>query len=200
MNNISNLLSSNDLDGLTKALETLETLDPHSNGPRPGTTGELTIGHAGFTPETPPIPPTPPSPPTPPPPLPPNVALNQILDRIDSVTQNYSYIVDSVKSIHQMSETGWDGCTDTAQIVINGVVEVIKAREQTNQKALDLLEKMYTDHATERPVYNAGANTVETLAGLGINIPVLLTDLPGHEKMSFIRTLLGMDASGNRQK
>ncbi|MCL2605482.1 MAG: hypothetical protein FWD90_13490 [Defluviitaleaceae bacterium] len=163
--NIPNILSNQEVTDLTEAMK---DTDPRSNGPRPGAQ---------------PVPPTPPTA---------KPVINELLMRIDAIVMNTAHINEAVNAIKDMAGTG-ELCEETAGTIINGVVDVVKAREHTNQSAINLLKEMYNDAKPAK----SGKNIAQDLMGLGhlgLDIDGMVSSLPPSEKLSFLREVLGMDA------
>jgi hypothetical protein len=166
--NMPNILDNQEIDILTEAMK---GIDPRSNGPRPG------------VPPAPPVPPVPPAPPL-------HNTMHELLNRIDAIIQNTAHIHEAVNSIRDMVNGG-ELCEDTAETVIHGVVDVVKAREHTNQSAISLLKEMYNN--TKSAKSKSITNDLVSLGGIGLDIEGLVSSLPPGEKLSFIRELLGFD-------
>ena len=70
-------------------------------------------------------------------------ALGLILAKMDTIINGHSYISEAINRIsdiaHSADENGGDGSGAKA------IVEVVTSREDTNQLALQMLEKMYND-------------------------------------------------------
>ncbi|MCL2240588.1 MAG: hypothetical protein FWC07_11630, partial [Defluviitaleaceae bacterium] len=140
-------------------------------------------------PEAPPAPPVPPVPPAPP--ASPSIQ-SDLLERLDAIVQNTAHINEGVASIRQMAESGQLD-EDTAEIFINGVVEIIRHREATNQKAIDLLKDMYNHGRHAGTVDTSVMKGLANLGHAGVDLNDLMNSLPPGDKMKFIAKLMGME-------
>ncbi|MCL2189385.1 MAG: hypothetical protein FWB87_11545 [Defluviitaleaceae bacterium] len=156
-----------------------EEHDPRSNGPRPEA-----------TPPAPPVPPVPPAPPTPP-----TKGYhyaytisntNDLLTRLDAIVNNTAYVHETVNALKGMYESGEMDDGENIQTFVHGMVDIVRAREETNKKAIDLIKEMYQGS-------NSNASKISDRAlHLGIDINQILKDLPPDESIAFTKELLGM--------
>ena len=100
-----------------------------------------------------------------------NALLDRILDSIDSITREHSYIIEAIDAIKRHGSI--DG----------SVGELVSAREKTNQKSLALLEKMYDDF---KPVDHR-KNFLK-----GVDFDTLAAHMDSDELPDFVLKLLGL--------
>ena len=62
-----------------------------------------------------------------------NPAIDRILDSINAITREVSYIREAIEAFKTQGDAG------------NSLGVLVSAREETNRKSLELLEKMYDD-------------------------------------------------------
>lgn len=77
--------------------------------------------------------------------------LESVLSRIDLILHDTDYIrqaIDSVRSF-PVNDSQYGGTGDSSRA--DAIGNAVKAREETNRKLLDLLEKMYEDLKPARP-------------------------------------------------
>lgn len=74
-----------------------------------------------------------------------NIKTQDILSRIDSIIQNSDYLREGFMTFEKMAAT-LD--VETTQIRANAIMEMVNAREKTNQQMILLLQKML-DHQTD---------------------------------------------------
>ncbi len=69
---------------------------------------------------------------------PPELSMEFVLSRIDKILNDTAYIYDSINTIKEMP-------TDTPWTFSEALSKIVESRESTNQKMLQLFEKMYND-------------------------------------------------------
>jgi len=105
---------------------------------------------------------------------------------MDAIIQNTQYITDAMEAIRDIkSENQLEAAV--AQDKADAMRQIIQSREDTNRKALELLEKMYKD-ITRPP------STRPSIQELGawIDIDKLIENLSPNETLTLIRELTGM--------
>jgi len=128
--------------------------------------------------------PTPPTPPV-------HNFHKELLDRIDAIVNNTGYINETVSAIRQMAESGEIECEEVAATYVNGMCQIINAREITNQKAIELIRNMYEcEMKTGKNV--SGTSIADNAIALGLDISELISNLPPEQSIRFTRELLGM--------
>ena len=70
------------------------------------------------------------------------ISYEAILQRVDTVIGSTNYIKESLDNLHSIIVEGLDDGEDAIHMA-ETFVGIIKSREETNQQALRLLEKMY---------------------------------------------------------
>jgi len=141
----------------------------NSNGPRPGSA---------------PTAPTAPATPAP------DTTHHEILNRIDTIIRSIDHVKEATVRISAMAESGAIDCEDIAAKFINGIVDVVRARETTNQQAIALLRDMLHEPAKKQGV--SGASIAENAIALGLNITDVIENMPPEQGIAFTRELLGM--------
>jgi hypothetical protein len=122
-----------------------------------------------------------------------NAPMQELLNRIDAVIQNAHYINESVLSIRTMAEGEWDN-EEIVQKFVNGIVDVVRSREATNQKVIELIKEMYNSNKPEKSSHKSNVSDLIGFGG-GIDVNDIISDLPPQEKYDFVRELLGMKES-----
>lgn len=88
-----------------------------------------------------------------------------ILAKIDSITDNTAYLKDAVARLGDMKDAAGPG--DIAgQAKAQALGDIVRCRETTNQRLIELLTKMYED---TRPPRNERAAALEALASMAQN-------------------------------
>lgn len=88
-----------------------------------------------------------------------------ILAKIDSITDNTAYLKDAVARLGDMKDAAGPG--DIAgQAKAQALGDIVRCRETTNQRLIELLSKMYED---TRPPKNERAAALEALASMAQN-------------------------------
>ena len=116
-----------------------------------------------------------------------------ILSRIDAIMHNNQHINEAISGIREMAETGAHG--NEAHRYINGIVDVVRSREATNQKTLELLREMHSQAANLQKVDAPESNVTKNAIALTPVIRSLLENMPSLDAVAFTRELLGMDSN-----
>ena len=110
------------------------------------------------------------------------LSLEWITSQMDAIIQNTQYITDAMEAIRDIkSENQLEAAV--AQDKADAMRQIIQSREDTNRKALELLEKMYKDISRPpRP----------SIHELGIDPAQLIGNMHSKELLTLIRELAGM--------
>lgn len=71
-----------------------------------------------------------------------NVTLQDLLKRLDKVNEDNGYIHEAMQLMERLP---YDLNNEQAQMRSYAIMEMVKQREETNRKTLDIIETMYED-------------------------------------------------------
>ena len=114
--------------------------------------------------------------------------INLILSKIDTISNQTQHLTEAVNAI---SKSDWQHIDDNNVVdtVVNGLIQVVREREETNRASLRLLEKM---NDSMMPRAGKQAVDLQQLGILGIDYNSLLEHMEPKEQIAFIRELASL--------
>lgn len=105
---------------------------------------------------------------------------SEILKAIQDITMNQSYLTEGLLAIKELVPEG--GHDIATQAKADAIGDIVKSREETNRRAISLLETMYD---RQKP-----AKTKFT--DLGVELEDIFHYLPEHDRSALLRDMLNI--------
>ena len=119
--------------------------------------------------------------------IPSEMSYKWIMDKLDSVLNDKSYLIDAFAAIKEIPQNGMSD--DSSQNITDSIRHMIVAREETNRKAIELLQHMF-DTMSEQSVPARRMSPTE-LKEYGIGLNDLLEHLTPDSAERVINNLIG---------
>ena len=113
------------------------------------------------------------------------LTLEWVLTRTDQIINDTIHISNALSAIREIKSSGPDG---SAGRMAEAFADVVKQREETSRKLLQMLDKMYDDLKPKGPPRDVGRLSDEQFQ----KVMSLANGMPPSNKERFIRSLIGI--------
>ena len=110
-----------------------------------------------------------------------------ILSKIDTITNQTSYLSDAINGIRE--KDWYDLDNDAAIKAMDSIVDIVRHREDTNKSVIGILQKM-----SDNLLFKEGKKKFgpDELKRLGIDFVEIIEHMPPENQMHLVREMLNM--------